>query len=133
MAGQKSRSRFGDRAVLPIELGDQLCDERLPHRSVVGRVGEDVVPERTARVEEHPEELDAPRVLRVDRLVAKLKALTGNVICFAHGHILRTIAARWIHQPVLLGAHLLLGTATLSTLSFNHGKLDEPAIKVWNS
>ena len=70
---------------------------------------------------------------RVDRLVAKLKGLTGNVICFAHGHILRVVAARWINHPVTLASSMLLGTATLSILSFNHGRLEEPAIKVWNS
>ena len=70
---------------------------------------------------------------RVDRLVAKLKALTGNVLCFAHGHILRVLAARWIDQSLTFGTCLLLGTATLSILSFNHHDSDEPAIKVWNS
>jgi broad specificity phosphatase PhoE len=78
---------------------------------------------------ETPEEVAA----RVDRLVAKLKGLTGNVICFAHGHILRTIAARWINQPVTLATCMLLSTATISILSFNHHRLEEPAIKVWNS
>jgi hypothetical protein len=27
----------------------------------------------------------------------------------------------------------MLGTASLSALSFDHHRLDEPAIKVWNS
>ena len=78
---------------------------------------------------ESPEEV----IARVDRLVTKLKGLTGNVICFAHGHILRVIAARWIGQPVTLATSMLLSTATLSVLSFNHHNLAEPAIKVWNS
>ncbi len=78
---------------------------------------------------ETPEEVAA----RVDRLVTKLKGLNGNVICFAHGHILRVIAARWIGHPVMLADSMLLDTATLSVLSFNHHHLTEPAIKVWNS
>jgi probable phosphoglycerate mutase len=78
-------------------------------------------------------ETPADVTARVDRLVAKLQGLTGNVICFAHGHILRTIAVRWINQPVTLATCILLGTASISVLGFNHGKLDEPAIKVWNS
>ena len=78
---------------------------------------------------ETPDEVTA----RVDRLVTKLKGLNGNVICFAHGHILRVIAARWIAHPVTLASSMLLGTATLSTLSLNHHNLAEPAIKVWNS
>jgi probable phosphoglycerate mutase len=78
---------------------------------------------------ESPEQVTA----RVDALVAKLKGLSGNVLCFAHGHILRVIAVRWIDQPVTLATCILLGTATLSVLGFNHHRLEEPAIKVWNS
>jgi broad specificity phosphatase PhoE len=70
---------------------------------------------------------------RVDRLAAKLKRLTGNVLCVAHGHVLRVLAARWVGQPVSLAGCLLLGTATLSVLSFDHNDPDEPAIKTWNS
>lgn len=78
---------------------------------------------------ESPAEIAA----RVDRLAQRLKRLTGNVICFAHGHILRVLAARWIGQPVIMAGSLLLDTATLSILSFDHHQMDEPAIKVWNS
>ncbi len=78
-------------------------------------------------------ESPAQVVERVDRLVAKLKALTGNILCFAHGHILRCVAVRWIDQSLTLGTCMLLGTATVSILSFNHNRLEEPAIKVWNS
>lgn len=70
---------------------------------------------------------------RVDRLVAKLKDLSGNILCFAHGHLLRVLAARWVNEPVVFASSLLLDTASVSVLSFNHGKLDEPAIRVWNS
>ncbi len=70
---------------------------------------------------------------RGDRLVNHLQGLTGNILCFAHGHILRVLAARWVREPVTFAASLLLGTATLSILSFDHGTRDEPAIKVWNS
>ena len=62
---------------------------------------------------------------RVDRLVAKLKGLTGNVLCFAHGHLLRVLAARWVDQPVVFAGSLLLDTATVSILSFDHNRLDE--------
>jgi broad specificity phosphatase PhoE len=78
---------------------------------------------------ESPEQVAA----RVDRLAAMLKGLSGNVICFAHGHILRVLAARWIGHPVTLASSMLLDTGSLSILSFNHHNLAEPAIKVWNS
>ena len=78
-------------------------------------------------------ETPAEVAARVDALVARLQALSGNVICFAHGHILRVLAARWIKHPVTLASCMLLDTARLSVLSFNHHNLAEPAIKVWNS
>lgn len=69
---------------------------------------------------------------RIDRLVARLKSLSGNVLLFAHGHILRVVAARWVDQPVPFGRSLLLSTATVSILGFDHLAMDEPAIKLWN-
>jgi probable phosphoglycerate mutase len=70
---------------------------------------------------------------RADRLVSRLANLDGNVICFAHGHILRVLAARWVRQPVALAGCLLLGTASLSILAFDHDNRGEPVIRVWNS
>jgi probable phosphoglycerate mutase len=70
---------------------------------------------------------------RVDRLARKLKDLAGNVLCFAHGHVLRVLAARWVGQPIAFAGCLLLGTATVSVLSFDHNNRGEPAIKLWNS
>jgi probable phosphoglycerate mutase len=69
---------------------------------------------------------------RADRLGRKLHEYNGNVLCFAHGHILRVLAARWVQQPIGLAERLLLGTASLSILSFDHNDRDEPAIKLWN-
>jgi hypothetical protein len=40
---------------------------------------------------------------------------------------------RWINQPITLATCFLLDTARLSTLGFNHHRLEEPAIKVWNA
>jgi probable phosphoglycerate mutase len=69
---------------------------------------------------------------RVDPVVARLKALTGDVLVFAHGHVLRVLAARWVGQPVAFARALLLSTATLSVLAFDHKDPDEPAIRLWN-
>ena len=69
---------------------------------------------------------------RIDGLVARLKALSGNVLLFAHGHVLRVLTARWVRQPVPFGRALLLSTATVSILGFDHQTMDEPAIKLWN-
>ena len=70
---------------------------------------------------------------RADRVVGRLRALSGNVLVFAHGHFLRVLAARWVGQPVPFAGCLLLGTGTVSVLDFDHRNPDEPAIRVWNS
>jgi probable phosphoglycerate mutase len=77
---------------------------------------------------ESPEQIAA----RVDRLIGKLQGLSGTVLCFAHGHVLRVLAARWVGQPVTFAACLLLGTAAICSLGFDHGQRDEPAIRSWN-
>src|SRR5262249_23342526 len=66
---------------------------------------------------------------RVDRVIARGRALKGNAALFAHGHVLRVLAARWIGMAPSVGAHLLLDTATLSVLTAEHGV---PALKRWN-
>jgi len=65
-----------------------------------------------------------------DRIIAKAQMAEGNVALFAHGHILRVLAARWIHLPVNYGEHFLLDTATLNVLGYYY---DSPALKIWNA
>jgi probable phosphoglycerate mutase len=77
---------------------------------------------------ESPEQVTA----RADRVVARLKGLSGNVLVFSHGHFLRVLAARWLGQPVTFARCLLLSTASASILSFDHHRRDEPAIALWN-
>ena len=66
---------------------------------------------------------------RVDRVILRIKEFTGNVALFAHGHVLRVLAARWIGLPAQDGQHFLLGTGTLCVLGYYR---DVPAIRVWN-
>ncbi len=75
---------------------------------------------------EQPEEIGA----RVDRVIAKVRAVEGNVALFAHGHVFRVLAARWLGFPPLAGQHFLLDTATMTILSYYRGV---PAIKQWNA
>ena len=75
---------------------------------------------------ESPEQV----AVRADHVLAKVRAIDGNVALFAHGHILRIIAARWVNQPPSFGEHLLLDTATLSVLGYYY---DTPALKAWNA
>ena len=67
---------------------------------------------------------------RVDPLVAELKGEEGDVAMFAHGHVLRVLAARWLRLPPRDGALFALYTATLSVLGFER---ETAVIKRWNS
>ncbi len=75
---------------------------------------------------EQPGEIGA----RVDRVIAKVRAVDGDVILFAHGHVLRVLAARWLDLPPSKGQQFLLDTATLNVLSYYRGS---SAIKRWNA
>jgi broad specificity phosphatase PhoE len=74
---------------------------------------------------ETPEQVGA----RVDRVIAQIRTVQGDVALFAHGHLLRVFVARWIALPAVAGQHFLLDTGTLSVLS-HYG--DIPAVKIWN-
>ena len=75
---------------------------------------------------ERPEEVGA----RVDGVIERLRAVQGNAAVFAHGHVLRVFAARWLGLPPMAGSHFLLDTATLNVLSYYRGI---PAVKRWNA
>jgi probable phosphoglycerate mutase len=75
---------------------------------------------------ESPEQVGA----RVDRVIARVRAVDGNVALFAHGHIFRVFAARWLDLPASAGSHFLLDTATLNILGYYGGI---PAVKRWNA
>jgi broad specificity phosphatase PhoE len=68
---------------------------------------------------------------RADRVITKMRALGCNVGLFSSGHIMRVLGARWLGLDVSCGRLLLLGTATLSILGYEHG-LNEPVIRLWN-
>jgi broad specificity phosphatase PhoE len=74
---------------------------------------------------ESPEQVGA----RVDLLIDRVRSIPDDVALFAHGHLSRVFAARWLGLPVEAGRHFLLDTATLCILSFYHGA---PAVRRWN-
>ena len=53
---------------------------------------------------------------RIDRLLSEVRTLHGNVVCFAHGHVLRVVGARWIGLAPRDGAVLALSTGSISVL-----------------
>ena len=74
---------------------------------------------------ETPEQVGA----RIDRVIARSRAVGGDVALFAHGHVLRVLAARWIGLPAGGGEHFLLDTGTLCVLGYYR---DVPALRIWN-
>jgi broad specificity phosphatase PhoE len=66
---------------------------------------------------------------RVDRVIARARAVDGDVALFAHGHVLRVLGARWIGLPAGAGQHFLLDTGTRCVLGYYR---DIPAVKIWN-
>jgi probable phosphoglycerate mutase len=66
---------------------------------------------------------------RADRVIERALAAGGDVALFAHGHVLRVLAARWIEQPPGLGGNLALDTGALCRLSWER---ERRAIWVWN-
>ena len=67
---------------------------------------------------------------RADRVIGRIRQIEGHAALFAHGHILRVLAARWISLSVAYAEHFLLDTASLSVLSYYY---DTPAVKTWNA
>ncbi len=68
--------------------------------------------------------------IRVDRVIARCRAIDGDTALFAHGHLLRVLGARWVEQPVAFGGSLALGTAAVSVLGWDR---DAPVIARWNT
>lgn len=66
---------------------------------------------------------------RARRVVEKAAAVTGNVAIFAHGHVLRILAAGWIGLPPIAGRALALDTGSVSVLGFER---QTRVIRHWN-
>ena len=71
--------------------------------------------------------------MRADRLVARFVQRDGNIAVFAHSHIGRVLAARWIGLDVEHAERFLLDTASVSVLSHNREATKPRSIMLWNS
>jgi broad specificity phosphatase PhoE len=76
---------------------------------------------------ESPDQIGA----RADRVVARIRAVAGNVLIVSSAHITRVLAARWLGLPPAGGRYLVLGTASLGILGYEHDQT-EPVIRLWN-
>jgi len=66
---------------------------------------------------------------RCDRVIARCRDRGGRTLLVAHGHLLRVLAARWVHEPYGFGRHLYLDTGTVSVLGDDRGS---PVLRRWN-
>ncbi len=67
---------------------------------------------------------------RVDRVIARVRAMEGDSLLFGHAHSLRALAARWLGEDVAEGRLYRLDTGTLSALGFER---ETPVIERWNA
>lgn len=70
---------------------------------------------------------------RADRMITQLRTLEGNIAIFSHGQFGRVMGARWIELQVRQAQNLLLGTASISILGYEHNLAEVPAIVLWNA
>ncbi|WP_435768899.1 histidine phosphatase family protein [Nocardioides sp. SYSU DS0651] len=68
--------------------------------------------------------------VRCDRVVDRVRAAAGPVLLFAHGHLLRALAARWLGLSVAEGRLFRLDTATVSELGYER---ETPVLLRWNA
>ena len=76
---------------------------------------------------ESPDQVGA----RADRVLSRVRAIRADVLLFSSGHFLRVFAARWLGLEPSAGRYLLLSTASLSALGYEHN-LAQPVIRLWN-
>lgn len=76
---------------------------------------------------ESPDQVGA----RADCVLSRVRAVRADVLLFSSGHFLRVLAARWLGLEPGTGRYLLLSTASLSALGYEHN-LRQPVIRLWN-
>lgn len=82
---------------------------------------------------ESPAEVTA----RLDVLIAKIKEIQGpymhgekavDIVIIAHGHISRAFTKRWIGYELSARLPMMLEPGAVGVLSYEHHKVDEPAL-----
>jgi probable phosphoglycerate mutase len=67
---------------------------------------------------------------RLRPILAAMRETPGDMAIFAHGHLLRILAALWIGMPPAGGSRLVLATGTISVLGWER---ENQAIRAWNA
>ena len=81
-----------------------------PTNSRVGRSG--LIPLQTG------ESLDDLAV-RADRVIARVRAVDGDVALFGHSHALRVLTARWLGLAPIVGSGFILETGAIGVLGWD--------------
>jgi broad specificity phosphatase PhoE len=68
--------------------------------------------------------------VRTDRVIAELRSAGGDAAVFAHMHLLRVLAARWLGLAPTEGRLFALDTATISVLGWQR---ETAVVRLWNS
>ena len=66
---------------------------------------------------------------RADRVIATVRDQSGDVLAFAHAHVLRVVAARWVGLAPGAGGLFTLAPATISVLGWER---DTTVVSRWN-
>jgi broad specificity phosphatase PhoE len=66
---------------------------------------------------------------RADRVIAAARSRAGDTLAFAHGHLLRILAARWVELAPADGRRFLVEPATISILGWER---EMPVLERWN-
>ena len=74
---------------------------------------------------ESPDEVGA----RVDVVLERLRAVQGDALVFAHGHVLRVLTARWLAMPPAAGARFALSAGRVGVLGHER---ETEVIERWN-
>ena len=70
--------------------------------------------------------------VRADRIVKRVREVSGNVLIFTSGHFMRVLATRWLGlEPSVNSKYFMLSTASLSALGYEHD-VTRPVIRLWN-
>ncbi len=67
---------------------------------------------------------------RVDRVIERVLAQPGDVVCIAHGHLLRVMAVRWLGLGPGAARYLALDPISVSVLGWER---EQPVVERWNS
>ena len=67
---------------------------------------------------------------RVDRVIARARSGTGDVVCVAHAHLLRILAVRWLGVDPSSARYLVLGPASVSVLGWER---EQAVLEHWNT